>query len=52
MEGVVVDNDDPKQLGRLRIYCNVLDGPKFTREKLPWADYATPFGGFVTSGVS
>jgi len=40
--GVVVDNDDPLQQGRLRIFCpSYNDDPKKLLH-LPWAGYVSP----------
>lgn len=46
-EGVVKATDDPQQMGRLRVWIPALDGEKFSVETLPWADYASPFGGIT-----
>lgn len=47
--GVVVDTDDPLQMGRLRIFCPSLnDNPK-KPQLLPWAIYVTPFGGSINN---
>jgi hypothetical protein len=47
--GVVVDTDDPLQMGRLRIFCPALnDNPKKLLH-LPWAAYCSPFGGVVNN---
>ena len=41
--GVVVDTDDPLQMGRLRVFCPALnDNPK-KLQHLPWAIYISPF---------
>lgn len=45
IEGVVVDTNDPQQMGRLRIWCPSLDGEDYTPEFLPWATYISPFAG-------
>jgi len=45
--GIVVDNDDPLQQGRLRIFCpSYNDNPKKLLH-LPWAGYVTPVGGAI-----
>jgi len=55
--GVVVDTDDPLQMGRLRIFCPALnDDPKQT-QYIPWAISSSPMSGMVhntsyTRGVS
>jgi uncharacterized protein (DUF2345 family) len=47
--GVVVDTDDPLQMGRLRVYCaSHGDSPEKILE-LPWAIYISPFGGTISN---
>lgn len=50
--GTVVDTNDPQQMGRVRVVCPMLndrfDSPL---EDIPWAMYATPFGGSVSVGT-
>lgn len=47
--GVVVDTDDPLQMGRLRVFCPALnDNPK-KMQHLPWALYISPFGGSINN---
>lgn len=47
--GIVVDTDDPLEMGRLRIFCPTLnDNPKKIHH-LPWAIYVPPFGGVVAN---
>jgi len=47
--GVVVDTDDPLQMGRLRIFCpSHGDDPKKIMQ-LPWAVYVSPFGGVINN---
>ena len=44
--GVVVDTNDPKQMGRLRVRCPAWgEGPELEVSRIPWATYITPFGG-------
>lgn len=44
--GTVVNNNDPQQMGRLKVVCpalgDVIESPV---ENLPWTSYAMPFGG-------
>lgn len=47
MEGQVVDTNDPDQMGRVRAWIPALDGEAFDIENIPWAEYASPFGGFT-----
>lgn len=47
MEGQVVSTADPDQMGRVRVWVPALDGENFEIDNLPWADYASPFGGFT-----
>jgi hypothetical protein len=46
-EGYVMSTDDPEQMGRLKVWCPALDGDSKTISNLPWAEYATPFGGIT-----
>lgn len=47
--GIVVDTDDPLQMGRLRVFCPALnDNPKKIQH-LPWALYISPFGGSINN---
>lgn len=43
--GVVKDNADPAQLGRLKVYIPSIDTKDFKVEDLPWVNYCSPFGG-------
>lgn len=44
--GIVVDVNDPQQMGRLRIMCPALgDTEDKQLSDIPWALYVTPFGG-------
>ena len=47
MEGQVLATDDPDQMGRVKVWIPSLDGENFNLDELPWADYASPFGGFT-----
>jgi hypothetical protein len=44
-EGVVLDTNDPQQMGRLKIWVPSVDGDEYSIQDLPWASYATPIGG-------
>jgi phage gp45-like len=46
-EGQVVQTDDPDQMGRVKVWIPALDGEEFEIERLPWAEYAPPLGGFT-----
>lgn len=49
--GFVVDNDDPLQQGRLRIFCPAYnDNPKKLLH-LPWAGYVSPVGGVISQSA-
>ena len=50
--GVVVDTNDPQQQGRVRAVCQRW-GDSFDNDTshIPWAMYATPFGGQVQVGT-
>lgn len=43
--GMVKDNADPAQHGRLKVYIPSIDSKDFNVEDLPWAMYCSPFGG-------
>lgn len=43
--GIVKNNADPAQHGRLQIYIPSIDSPDYDLEDLSWAIYVTPFGG-------
>lgn len=47
-DGFVLATDDPDQMGRVKIWCPAIDGDKYSIANLPWAEYATPFGGITT----
>lgn len=45
MEGVVVDTNDPQQMGRLKIWVPAIDGDSYNIIDLPWAIYISPVAG-------
>ena len=45
MDGVVVDTNDPQQMGRLKIWVPAVDGDNYDIEQLPWATYSSPLAG-------
>jgi hypothetical protein len=45
MEGVVVDTNDPQQMGRVKIWVPAIDGELFEIQDLPWATYMSPLAG-------
>ena len=47
--GLVKDNADPSQHGRLKVYIPSIDSKDFNVVDLPWATYCSPFGG-TTAG--
>lgn len=49
IEGFVMDTNDPDQMGKLKIWCPALDGEMYSISNLPWAEYASPFGGFTNN---
>lgn len=50
--GVVVDTNDPQQMGRVRVVCPQWGDTYSTPvENLPWASYVSPFGGQVSIGT-
>lgn len=50
-DGIVKETNDPQQNGRIKIWCPALDGENIDIDFLPWAEYASPFGG-VTNDFS
>jgi hypothetical protein len=49
--GIVVDTNDPQQMGRVRAVCPQWgDSYNTLIEDLPWASYVSPFGGQVSVG--
>lgn len=50
--GIVVDTNDPQQMGRVRAVCTQWgDSMNAYVEDLPWALYCTPFGGQTSVGT-
>lgn len=47
--GIVVDTDDPLQMGRLRVFCPALNDSPKKLHHLPWAVYVPPFGGVISN---
>lgn len=47
--GIVVDTDDPLQMGRLRIFCPSLNDDPAKLHHLPWAVYVSPFAGTTSN---
>lgn len=47
MEGIVLDTEDPDQMGRVKIWVPSVDGEYYDIPSLPWCEYASPFAGFV-----
>jgi hypothetical protein len=45
VQGLVVDTNDPQQMGRLRVWCPSIDGENNQPENLPWARYVSPLAG-------
>lgn len=45
LEGIVVDTNDPQQMGRLKIWIPSLDGDNYKVNNLPWAAYLSPLAG-------
>jgi hypothetical protein len=48
MEGIVMDTNDPLQMGRIKIWVPALDSEHYAIENLPWAEYASPLAGITT----
>lgn len=49
--GIVKDNADPAQAGRLKVYVPSIDSKDFEIDDIPWAVYCTPFGGTTADFV-
>lgn len=47
VEGIVMDTNDPQQMGRVKVWCPAIDGDSATVEVLPWASYVSPLAGQV-----
>lgn len=45
MEGVVVDTNDPQQMGRLKMWVPAVDGDQYNINDLPWSTYSSPLAG-------
>lgn len=45
MEGVVVDTNDPQQMGRLKVWVPAIDGEMYSIDDLPWCTYVSPLAG-------
>lgn len=45
--GIVKDNADPAQHGRLKVYIPSIDSADYHVEDLLWASYCSPFGGIT-----
>lgn len=49
--GVVKNNADPMQHGRLQVYVPAYDAIDFEVQDLPWCSYVSPFGGVTANFV-
>lgn len=47
--GIVKNNSDPMQAGRLQVYVPAYDAIDYRVEDLPWATYVSPFGGVTAN---
>ncbi|WP_407308208.1 phage baseplate assembly protein V [Acinetobacter sp.] len=47
VEGLVISNDDPQQMGRIKVWCPAIDGDTYTDDVIPWASYVSPLAGQV-----
>ncbi len=47
--GVVIDTDDPLQMGRLRVFCPSLNDDPKQLQYVPWSVYASPFAGSINN---
>lgn len=49
--GIVRDNNDPMQMGRLRVFIPGYDSPDLKNDELTWCMMMSPFMG-VTKGMT
>lgn len=50
--GLVVDTNDPQQMGRIRVHCSAYgDREEDKINDLPWAQYISPFAGTMNTGL-
>ena len=50
--GIVVDTNDPQQMGRVRVICPAFNELGSTPvDEVPWAIYASPFAGQMDAGT-
>lgn len=47
--GIVKNNADPAEHGRLQIWIPSKDSPNYEIEDIPWAMYVSPFGGVTAN---
>lgn len=47
--GVVIDTDDPLQMGRLKVFCPALNDDPKQLHAVPWCVYASPFTGSINN---
>ena len=47
--GFIVDNDDPLQQGRLKIFCPAYNDDPKKLLHLPWCSYVSPVGGVISN---
>lgn len=45
IDGIVIDTNDPQQMGRVRVWCPAIDGDNYDVEVIPWANYVSPLAG-------
>lgn len=47
VEGLVMESNDPQQMGRLKVWCPAIDGDlaAVNVENLPWSIYVSPLAG-------
>jgi len=47
--GIVKNNADPAEHGRLQIWIPSMDSSNYTIEEIPWAMYVSPYGGVTAN---
>lgn len=49
VDGVVIDVNDPQQMGRVKVWIPAVDGKDYDPKNIPWALYTTQVGGSINN---